>query len=91
MVGEVIEHRVRDRRIVRLVRKWLSAGVLEEGKRTRSEVATIQGGSISPLLAESLSALRVRPEDPTMSLGVLPESCRIDDEIQIISCASFLE
>ena len=40
-----------DRRIVRLIRKWLSAGVLEEGKRIQSEVGTVQGGSISPLLA----------------------------------------
>lgn len=46
-----IEHRVADRRIVRLFRKWLRAGVLEDGKRIRSEVGTVQGGSISPLLA----------------------------------------
>lgn len=46
-----IEHRVADRRVVRLVRKWLSAGVLQDGKRIRSEVGTVQGGSISPLLA----------------------------------------
>jgi group II intron reverse transcriptase/maturase len=46
-----IEHRVSDRRIVRLIQKWLKAGVLEDGVRTRSESGTIQGGSISPLLA----------------------------------------
>src|SRR5207249_7413683 len=46
-----VEHRVADRRVVRLIQKWLNAGVLEEGKRTRSEVGTVQGGSISPLLA----------------------------------------
>ena len=46
-----IEHRIGDRRIVRLIRKWLKAGVLEEGKRIQSEVGTVQGGSISPLLA----------------------------------------
>jgi group II intron reverse transcriptase/maturase len=46
-----IEHRVADRRVVRLIQKWLRAGVLEDGKRTRSEVGTVQGGSISPLLA----------------------------------------
>jgi group II intron reverse transcriptase/maturase len=46
-----VEHRVADRRIVRLIQKWLRAGVLEEGRRTRSEVGTVQGGSISPLLA----------------------------------------
>ena len=46
-----IEHRVADARIVRLIRKWLNAGVLEDGRRTQSEVGTVQGGSISPLLA----------------------------------------
>ena len=46
-----IEHRVADRRVARLIQKWLSAGVLEDVKRTRSEVGTVQGGSVSPLLA----------------------------------------
>jgi group II intron reverse transcriptase/maturase len=46
-----IEHRVADRRVVRLIQKWLKVGVLEDGKRIKSEVGTIQGGSISPLLA----------------------------------------
>ena len=46
-----IEHRVADRRVVRLIQKWLKAGVLEEGRRVQSEVGTVQGGSISPLLA----------------------------------------
>jgi RNA-directed DNA polymerase len=46
-----IEHRIADRRIVRLIREWLKAGVLEEGERIQSEVGTVQGGSISPLLA----------------------------------------
>ena len=46
-----IEHRVKDKRVVRLIQKWLAAGVLEDGKRVRSEVGTVQGGSISPLLA----------------------------------------
>jgi RNA-directed DNA polymerase len=46
-----LEHRVADRRVVRLIQKWLNAGVLEDGERTYSEVGTVQGGSISPLLA----------------------------------------
>lgn len=46
-----IEHRVADRRVVRLIQKWLKAGVLEDGRRTRSEIGTVQGGSVSPLLA----------------------------------------
>jgi group II intron reverse transcriptase/maturase len=46
-----IEHRIADRRMVRLIQKWLKAGVLEQGRRVCSEVGTVQGGSISPLLA----------------------------------------
>ena len=46
-----IEHRIADRRIVRLIRKWLNAGVLEDGKRIRKGEGTVQGGSISPLLS----------------------------------------
>jgi group II intron reverse transcriptase/maturase len=46
-----LEHRIADQRLIRLVQKWLRAGVLEEGQRRRSEVGTVQGGSISPLLA----------------------------------------
>jgi RNA-directed DNA polymerase len=46
-----IEHRIGDRRVVRLIQKWLNAGVLENGERIDSETGTVQGGSISPLLA----------------------------------------
>ena len=46
-----LEHRIADRRVVRLIQKWLNAGVLEEGTRTRVEEGTPQGGSVSPLLA----------------------------------------
>ena len=46
-----VEHRIADRRVVRLIQKWLNAGVLEDGTRTRSEKGTPQGGSASPLLA----------------------------------------
>jgi RNA-directed DNA polymerase len=48
---KLIEHRIADRRVVRLIQKWLNAGVLEDGKWTRSDVGTPQGGGISPLLA----------------------------------------
>ena len=46
-----VEHRIADRRIVRLIQKWLRAGVLEDGQTTQSVVGTPQGGVISPLLA----------------------------------------
>jgi group II intron reverse transcriptase/maturase len=46
-----IEHRVADARVVRLIKKWLHAGVLEDGQVKVSALGTVQGGSISPLLA----------------------------------------
>jgi RNA-directed DNA polymerase len=46
-----VEHRIGDRRIVRLIRKWLKAGVLEDGRRIETEEGTPQGAVISPLLA----------------------------------------
>ena len=46
-----IEHRIGDRRIVRLIRKWLAAGVLEEGRKIETVEGTPQGAVISPLLA----------------------------------------
>ena len=46
-----LEHRMADQRVVRLIQKWLNAGVLEDGTRTWREEGTPQGGSISPLLA----------------------------------------
>ena len=46
-----IEHRIADRRILRLIRKWLSAGVMERGAWTESNEGTPQGATISPLLS----------------------------------------
>jgi RNA-directed DNA polymerase len=46
-----VEHRVGDPRIIRLIRKWLKAGVLEDGIVTISDQGTGQGSVISPLLA----------------------------------------
>ena len=46
-----IEHRIADRRIVRLIQKWLKAGVLEDGRHIQSEMGSPQGASFSPLAA----------------------------------------
>ena len=46
-----VEHRIGDPRIIRLIQKWLKAGVLEDGAVTVSEKGTGQGSVISPLLA----------------------------------------
>jgi RNA-directed DNA polymerase len=46
-----LEHRIGDKRIIRLVQKWLKAGVLEDGVVSVRERGTGQGAVISPLLA----------------------------------------
>lgn len=46
-----IEHRIADKRVLRHIKKWLNAGVLEDGNRTFSDEGVPQGGSISPLLS----------------------------------------
>jgi group II intron reverse transcriptase/maturase len=46
-----VEHRIADRRILRLIRKWLRAGVSEDGHWSKTEVGTPQGAVVSPLLA----------------------------------------
>jgi RNA-directed DNA polymerase len=46
-----LEHRIADRRVLRLIRKWLTAGVVENGYKTDALVGTPQGAVISPLLA----------------------------------------
>src|SRR5215218_5968714 len=48
---QFVEHRIADHRVVRLIQKWLNAGLMEDGKRTRMDEGTPQGGSASPLLA----------------------------------------
>ena len=46
-----LQHRIADPRIIRLIRKWLKAGVLEDGGVTVSDTGTGQGSVISPMLA----------------------------------------
>jgi RNA-directed DNA polymerase len=48
---EFLQHRIRDGVLLRLLGKWLNAGILEEGNLTFPEAGTPQGGVISPLLA----------------------------------------
>ncbi len=46
-----LEHRIADKRVLRLIQKWLSAGVMEKGRWTASDVGAPQGATISPLLS----------------------------------------
>ncbi|MGB6449828.1 MAG: group II intron reverse transcriptase/maturase [Steroidobacteraceae bacterium] len=48
-----VEYRIGDRRIIRLIQKWLTAGVLEEGRRIETTAGTPQGSVASPLLANA--------------------------------------
>ncbi len=50
-LARFVEHRVGDKRIIRLIQKWLKAGVLEDGIVTTNDKGTGQGSVISPLLA----------------------------------------
>ena len=50
-VVKFVEHRIADQRIVRLIQKWLKAGVMEEGRWYETEEGTPQGSVISPILA----------------------------------------
>ena len=58
-VVRFLDHRIGDRRIIRLVQKWLRAGILEDGVVTIEKKGTGQGSVISPLLCERLSSLRL--------------------------------
>jgi RNA-directed DNA polymerase len=48
---KIVKHRIADRKILRLISKWLRAGVSEEGQWSKTERGTPQGSVISPLLA----------------------------------------
>jgi len=51
LLREFIQRRVNDGGILRLIGKWLNAGVIEEGKLTYAEAGSPQGGVVSPILA----------------------------------------
>jgi group II intron reverse transcriptase/maturase len=50
-LGKFLEHRIADKRILRLIGKWLGAGVVEDGEWSQTVEGTPQGASASPLLA----------------------------------------
>jgi RNA-directed DNA polymerase len=50
-IDRLVQHRIADPRILRLIRKWMRAGVSEEGEWSETTIGTPQGAVISPLLA----------------------------------------
>jgi RNA-directed DNA polymerase len=50
-LAKFLEHRIADQRVLRLIRKWLSAGVIEDGNWSETPEGAPQGASVSPLLA----------------------------------------
>ena len=50
-LSKFLEHRIADKRVLRLIKKWLAAGVIEDGAWTASDEGAPQGASASPLLA----------------------------------------
>ena len=62
-----VEHRIADQRVVRLIQKWLNAGVLEEGERTRERGRDGAGRQHQSAAGEHLPALCLRPVGPPMA------------------------
>ena len=50
-LARFLEHRIADKRVLRLIQKWMAAGVIEDGAWTESQEGVPQGASASPLLA----------------------------------------
>ena len=66
MAFEVLEHRIADQRVLRLIQRWLKAGVIEDGERSQTLEGTPQGASVSTLLA-NVYLITVRPVGPPVA------------------------
>lgn len=73
---EAIRERISDQKVLKLIRKWLKAGVIQEGNYTPGHLGTPQGGVISPLLSNIyLHKLDEEWENRHKTLGILVRYC----------------
>jgi retron-type reverse transcriptase len=66
-----VEHRVADPRVLRLIRKFLRAGVSEDGQWSKTEVGTPQGAVISPFLANIYSDNHIKGTSSTAANSIV--------------------